>query len=108
MISWLILFVAGCFEVAGISTLNGYANAGTARRKVTFLLATIVLFAIALSSLSISMREIPLSVAYAIFTGVGTIGAVAVGVLINGDKIRLLKGASIFLIIFSAIMLKLV
>ncbi|HHU6468999.1 TPA: DMT family transporter [Klebsiella pneumoniae] len=54
------------------------------------------------------MREIPLSVAYAIFTGVGTIGAVAVGVFINGDKIRLLKGASIFLIIFSAIMLKLV
>ncbi len=108
MISWLILFVAGCFEVAGISILNGYANAGTASRKVTFLLATIVLFAIALSSLSISMREIPLSVAYAIFTGVDTIGAVAVGVLINGDKIRLLKGASIFLIIFSAIMLKLV
>lgn len=69
MISYLILFVAGCFEVAGISTLNGYANAGTARRKVTFLLATIALFAIALSSLSISMREIPLSVAYAIFTG---------------------------------------
>lgn len=108
MISYLILFVAGCFEVAGISTLNGYANAGTARRKVTFLLATIVLFAIALSSLSVSMREIPLSVAYAIFTGVGTIGAVVVGVLINGDKIRLFKGASIFLIIFSAIMLKLV
>ena len=105
MISYFILFVAGCFEVAGISTLNGYANAGTVRRKVTFLLATIVLFAIALSSLSISMREIPLSVAYAIFTGVGTIGAVAVGVFINGDKIRLLKGASIFLIIFSAIML---
>jgi len=108
MISYLILFVAGCFEVAGISTLNGYANAGTVRRKITFLLATILLFAVALSSLSISMREIPLSVAYAIFTGVGTIGAVAVGVFINGDKISLLKGASIFLIIFSAIMLKLV
>ncbi|QHM69981.1 DMT family transporter [Mixta intestinalis] len=108
MISYLVLFIAGCFEVAGISTLNGYANTETVSRKVTFLLATIVLFAIALSSLSISMREIPLSVAYAIFTGVGTVGAVAVGVFINGDKIRLLKGASIFLIIFSAIMLKLV
>lgn len=108
MISYLVLLVAGCFEVAGICTLNGYASAETVRRKVTFLLATIVLFAIALSSLSISMREIPLSAAYAIFTGVGTIGAVAVGVLINGDKIRLLKGASLFLIIFSAIMLKLV
>ncbi len=64
MISYFILFVAGCFEVAGISTLNGYANAGTVRRKVTFLLATIVLFAIALSSLSISMREIPLSLKF--------------------------------------------
>lgn len=40
MISYFILFVAGCFEVAGISTLNGYANAGTVRRKVTFLLAS--------------------------------------------------------------------
>jgi len=108
MMSYLILFVAGCFEVAGISTLNGYAKAGTVHRKITFLLATILLFAVALSSLSVSMREIPLSVAYAIFTGVGTIGAVAVGVFINGDKIRMLKGVSIFLIIFSAIMLKLV
>ncbi|WP_447864762.1 DMT family transporter [Kluyvera sichuanensis] len=108
MISYLILFVAGCFEVAGISTLNGYANACNTRRKIMFLLSTILLFAVALSSLSFSMREIPLSVAYAIFTGVGTIGAVAVGVFINGDNIRLLKGASIFLIIFSAIMLKLV
>jgi len=108
MISYIILFVAGCFEVAGISTLNGYANAVTVRNKVRFLLATIMLFAVALSSLSVSMREIPLSVAYAIFTGVGTIGAVAVGVFVNGDKINRLKGVSIFLIIFSAIMLKLV
>lgn len=108
MISYLILLIAGCFEVAGISTLNGYANAGTVRRKVAFLMATILLFAVALSSLSISMREIPLSVAYAIFTGVGAVGAVAVGVFINGDKIRLRKGISISLIIFSAIMLKLV
>ena len=108
MISYIILFVAGCFEVAGISTLNGYANAVTVRNKVRFLLATIMLFAVALSSLSVSMREIPLSVAYAIFTGVGTIDAVAVGVFVNGDKINRLKGVSIFLIIFSAIMLKLV
>lgn len=108
MISYIILCVAGCFEVAGISTLNGYANAGSVSRKVMFLLATILLFAVALSALSISMREIPLSVAYAIFTGVGAVGAVAVGVFINGDKIRLRKGLSISLIIFSAIMLKLV
>lgn len=108
MISYLILLIAGCFEVAGISTLNGYANAATVRRKIAFLVATILLFAVALSSLSVSMREIPLSVAYAIFTGVGAVGAVAVGVFINGDKIRLRKGISISLIIFSAIMLKLV
>ncbi|MBA3178446.1 LuxR family transcriptional regulator [Salmonella enterica] len=108
MMPFIILFIAGCFEVAGVSTLNGFANVTGFRRKALFLLATIILFACSLSSLSLSMREIPLSVAYAIWTGIGTIGAVAVGVLINGDKISLLKGGSIFLIIFSAIMLKLV
>lgn len=108
MIYFIVLLIAGCFEVAGVSALNGYANSSGFRRKGLFLLATILLFTCSLSSLSFSMREIPLSVAYAIWTGIGTIGAVAVGVFINGDKITIIKGGSIFLIIFSAIMLKLV
>ncbi|WP_368577418.1 multidrug efflux SMR transporter [Acinetobacter pittii] len=108
MISFFILFIAGCFEVAGVSTLNGFANSKNFNRKAIFFLLTIIFFGFSLSFLSLSMQEIPLSVAYAIWTGIGTIGAVLVGVLINGDKISAKKGISILLIIVSAIMLKLI
>ena len=49
-----------------------------------------------------------MSVAYAIWTGIGAIGAVLVGVVFNNEKINLEKALFLALIIFSVVMLKIV
>lgn len=54
------------------------------------------------------MREIPMSVAYSIWTAIGVLGAVFVGVAFNGEKMNAKKIFFIILIVFSAIMLKII
>ena len=49
-----------------------------------------------------------MSVAYAIWTGIGAIGAVLVGVVFNNEKVNLEKALFLSLIIFSVVMLKIV
>jgi paired small multidrug resistance pump len=54
------------------------------------------------------MNVLPMSIAYSVWTGIGAIGAVGVGVIFNGEKVGVKKGVYLFLIIFSVIMLKLI
>ena len=61
-----------------------------------------------LTLLSYAMQTIAMSVAYAIWTGIGAIGAVVVGVVFEGEKINFKKALFLALIIFSVIMLKIV
>ena len=74
--NWLILIVAGLFEVVWATALkmsNGFRNP----------LADIICVAgMALSVwlLAVAMKTIPMGTAYAVWTGIGAIGGVAVGV----------------------------
>ena len=65
-------------------------------------------FAISLWLLSYAMQAMPMSVAYAIWTGIGAVGAVLVGLVFNKEKINLEKALYLSLIIFSVVMLKIV
>ena len=65
-------------------------------------------FAISLWLLSYAMQAMPMSVAYAIWTGIGAVGAVLVGLVFNNEKINLEKALYLSLIIFSVVMLKIV
>jgi len=105
---WFILIGAGLFEVAGVSTLNAFSHSQTQSKKILFLVATIALFFGALSSLGVAMQDIPMAMAYAIWTGIGAVGAVLVGVVFNGDKLGTQKIVSLLMIIGSTIALKVV
>ena len=65
-------------------------------------------FALSLWLLSYAMQAMPMSVAYAIWTGIGAVGAVLVGLVFNKEKINLEKALYLSLIIFSVVMLKIV
>lgn len=65
-------------------------------------------FAISLWLLSYAMQAMPMSVAYAIWTGIGAIGAVGVGVVFNGEKMSAQKAFYLLLITLSAVMLKII
>ena len=86
MIYGLFLLIAGCFEVNGVVLLGLFAKGGSFARKSVPITLLSVNFALSLGFLSLAMRQIPLSVAYAICTGIGTIGAVMPGVLVRCEK----------------------
>ena len=77
-------------------------------KKAANFLILVANFAISLWLLSYAMQAMPMSVAYAIWTGIGAVGAVLVGLVFNKEKINLEKALYLSLIIFSVVMLKIV
>lgn len=77
------------------------------KKAVNFLIL-VANFAISLWLLSYAMQAMPMSVAYAIWTGIGAVGAVGVGVIFNGEKMSVQKAFYLSLITLSTIMLKII
>lgn len=68
-------------------------------------MGVIIGFIIAFYSLSISLRELPLSLAYAIWSGVGTVLTALVGMVVWGDPFGILTFAGIVLIVGGVVLL---
>ena len=82
-----ILLVAIAFEVFGSTALrlaDGFRHLGWAA-------ASLFGFTVALGLLSVAMRHLPLGVSFATWAGVGTAGAVAVGVWLFGERLAPLQ-----------------
>ena len=77
-------------------------------KKAANFLILVANFALSLWLLSYAMQAMAMSVAYAIWTGIGAIGAVGVGVIFNGEKMSAQKAFYLSLITLSAVMLKIV
>lgn len=101
--SWILLALAGLFEIGWAVGLK-YSE-GFTRPLPTFL--TVASMAISLLLLGLALRGLPLSTGYAIWTGIGTIGTVAAGVVLFGDDLDLPRLACILLIVAGIAGLKL-
>ncbi|MBB3951002.1 DMT family transporter [Aureimonas jatrophae] len=91
---WLLLLIAGLLEVGWAFSLKN--SAGFTRLGPS--LVTFVLMAGSFALLAIAMRTLPLGTAYAVWTGIGALGAFTVGILVLGesaDPLRLLAAALI-------------
>ena len=100
--SWLILLLAGLFEVAwaiGLKYTDGFT-----RPLPTLLTVSAIIISLAL--LSLAMKGLPLGTAYAVWTGIGAIGTLIAGVILFGESITLLRMASAALSICGLIGLK--
>ncbi|MCI7103546.1 MAG: SMR family transporter [Campylobacter sp.] len=102
MIYSLALLVAGFCEVLGVAALNQMAKSKSIT-KIFYFISFVIAFGGSIFLLGFAMNEFSMSVAYAVWTG---IGAVAVGVVFNSEKFTIPKAVYLFLIIFSVIMLK--
>lgn len=101
--SWFILFVAGLFEVAwavGLKYTEGFS------RLWPSLFTALAMFT-SIGLLGLAMKNLPLGTAYAIWTGVGAIGTVIVGILLFGESVAPLRLLSILLILCGLVGLKL-
>lgn len=102
--SCVCLFIAGCLEIVGVITMKKYSLSGA---KI-FLLGMLIQFALSLSFLSLAMQEIAMATAYAIWTGIGAAGGVAVSILFFGESKSAKKLFFVALIIAAVVGLKLV
>jgi len=94
-VSWLILFLAIVFEVAGTLTLKFTEG-------MTRLWPTVLMFAfylISLFGLSTAVSKIPVGTAYAVWSGLGTLMVAVLGVVWLKEQVTLLRSASMLLIV---------
>lgn len=93
--SWLILFFAIVFEVAGTLTLK--FTEGMTRLWPTVLM--FVFYLISLFGLSTAVSKIPVGTAYAVWSGLGTLMVAVLGVLWLKEQVTLLRSISMLLIV---------
>jgi len=101
--AWLVLVVAGAFEVVwavGLKYAHGFTRVGPT-------LGTIAAMIVSLGLLGLALRSLPLGTAYAIWTGVGTVGTALLGIALFDDAADPLRLACIALIVVGIIGLKL-
>ena len=99
--------MAGFCEVSGVFFLTKFQKSVGVKKAANFLIL-VANFALSLWLLSYAMQAMAMSVAYAIWTGIGAVGAVGVGVIFNGEKMSVQKAFYLSLITLSAIMLKII
>ncbi|WP_188814389.1 DMT family transporter [Hymenobacter cavernae] len=92
---WLLLVLAGLAEVAFAFCL-GKAKLATSSDSVGWYAAFACCAGLSFYLLNLSLAQLPVGTAYAVWTGIGAVGTVAVGVLAFGDP---LTGPRLFFLI---------
>jgi len=100
--AWGILLLAGLFEIGwaiGLKYSQGFTRLWPTVGTAAALLVSMTLLAVAL-------RTLPLGSAYAIWTGIGTIGTAILGILLFGEPATALRALCIVLILVGIVGLK--
>ncbi|MCC8380282.1 MULTISPECIES: quaternary ammonium compound efflux SMR transporter SugE [unclassified Xenorhabdus] len=101
--SWLILLIAGLFEVVwavGLKYTQGFS-------RLVPSLITASAMTISVGLLAYAMKSLPAGTAYAIWTGVGAVGTAIFGIMVLGESANIARILSLGLIVVGIIGLKL-
>ena len=101
--AWLYLFVAGVFETAWAIVLK-YSAGFTKFGPSVF---TVVAMGVSLYLLALALRTIPVGTGYAVWTGIGTVGAGILGIFLFNESREISRILCILLIVAGIIGLKL-
>jgi quaternary ammonium compound-resistance protein SugE len=102
--AWGILVVAGLLEVGwavGLKLSGGLTRPWPAAATILAMIASMWLLAVA-------VRTLPIGTAYAVWTGIGTVGTAVIGLAVLGEPATLVRLACIGLIVAGIVGLKLV
>jgi len=101
--AWIVLFVAGLFEVCwaiGLKYTDGFSKFWPSVGTIGAMTASVVL-------LGWAMRSLPVGTAYAVWTGIGAAGTAILGILLFAESAALSRLACIAVIVAGIIGLKL-
>jgi paired small multidrug resistance pump len=102
--AWVSLIFAGMFEVVGVLGMNRIKRDNNAKAYLLFIIGIILSFAF----LSFAMRSLPMGTAYAIWTGIGTVGGALVGMFFFGESKEWRRILFIAMVLGAAVGLKLI
>jgi quaternary ammonium compound-resistance protein SugE len=101
-VAWFTLLFAGLLEIVWAYTMkrsDGFTRPASTMVTIAALIGSLWL-------LSISMKTIPLGTAYAIWTGIGALGAFVVGVAALDETLDLARVAAVALVLCGLVLLK--
>ena len=93
--AWLLLVIAGLLEIVWAVSMK--ASQGFTKPQFT----TVTLIAAGLSFwlLGLALRQLPVGTAYAVWTGIGAVGAAILGVVLYGESLTIMRVGCIGLIV---------
>ena len=101
--AWIYLFAAGLFEVVWayfMKESEGFSRLAPSAVSITGMVASVGLLAVA-------MRTIPLGTAYVVWTGIGAVGAFAVGIVAYGESTSTTRMIAAAMILSGLVVMKL-
>ncbi|MFI8947719.1 DMT family transporter [Streptomyces sp. NPDC053750] len=101
--AWLMLLLAGVFEI-GYALAVGGSEGFT---RLTWSLVAVVFFLLTLYALSLALRSIDVGIGYAVWAGIGAVGAAVFGPLFFDETLTVAKGVWLAVIIAGVVWLKL-
>jgi quaternary ammonium compound-resistance protein SugE len=93
--AWFYLFIAGVFEVAwaiGLKYTEGFSRLMPSILTVAAMLVSFVF-------LSLALKTLPVGTAYAVWTGIGAVGTVIVGIILFAEPATVVRLAFVGLIL---------
>ncbi len=100
--AWIYLVIAGLFEVVWAYFMK--QSQGFTRVVPTTV--TFVTMFISFGLLSVSMKTLPLGTAYAMWTGIGALGAFLVGIIVLGEQANPMRIGAAALIVAGLALMK--
>jgi quaternary ammonium compound-resistance protein SugE len=100
--AWLYLLGAGALEIVWAFAMKqsaGFTRPGPTAVMVVAMIGSVIL-------LTLSMRQLPLGTAYAIWTGIGTLGAFILGIAVLGEAATPMRIAAATLIVAGLVLMK--
>jgi quaternary ammonium compound-resistance protein SugE len=101
--AWMILVLAGLFEVAwaiGLKYTDGFTRPWPTVATLTAMIISVVL-------LGIAMKSLPVGTAYAVWVGVGAVGTAILGIVLFSEPANAGRLVSLALIVMGIVGLKL-
>src|SRR5262245_36466264 len=102
-LAWVLLVIAGLLEVVWAVSMK--ASHGFTKHHFTVI--TLVAAGLSFWLLGLALRQLPVGTAYAVWTGIGAVGATILGIALLGESLTVARIACIALIVSGIVGLKL-
>lgn len=107
IMNWLLLVIAGLFEV-GFATCLGKAKETSGNTALFWMLGFFICLSVSMTLLYKATQTLPIGTAYAVWTGIGAMGTVIVGIFLFKEPIHFWRLFFLFTLIVSIVGLKFV